>query len=99
MRKLDFSFEGGLWVYPGETPWHFLTLPEDISEELKSLRGKPRGFGSMRVAVKVGATQWQTSIFPDKLSNSFILPVKAEVRVKEDLGEGSLTRVEISVEL
>lgn len=99
MRRLDFYFEAVIWVFPGETPWHFLTLPEDISDELKSLRGKPRGFGSMRVDVKVGTTRWQTSIFPDKSSNSFILPVKAEVRVKEDLGEGSFTRAEISVKL
>ena len=47
-----------------------------------------RGFGSRRVEVTVGLTTWRTSIFPDKESGSFLLPVKADVRKQEQLDDG-----------
>lgn len=31
----------------------------------------------------IGKTQWKTSIFPDKRSRTYLLPLKAEVRKKE----------------
>ena len=42
-----------------------------------------RGWGSVRVKVTLGKTKWDTSIFPDKKSGTYLLPIKAEVRIKE----------------
>lgn len=47
-----------------------------------------RGWGSHRVTVTVGKTSWDTSIFPDKKSGSYVLPLKADVRKKENIKKG-----------
>lgn len=41
--------------------------------------------GSLPVIATIGSTSWKTSIFPDKKSSGYLLPVKAEVRKKEGI--------------
>lgn len=67
--------------------WHFVTIPKDISEEIKSRFGdRTRGWGSLPVSATIGATTWKTSIFPDKKAGAYLLPLKADVRKKEHIG-------------
>ena len=90
---IQFEFEGKLWLYAAaKASWHFVTVPKDISEQIRFFgrRGSP-GFGSVRVSVTVGNTRWKTSIFPDKASGCYFLPVKANVRKAEDLKLGDET--------
>jgi hypothetical protein len=69
--------------------WSFITLPIEVAEDLRdSLVRPPRGFGSVKVEVVVGQTHWSTSVFPDKDSGSYVLPVKQAVRRAHDLDEG-----------
>jgi len=67
--------------------WHFLSLPQKQATEIKKqFGGKAKGWGSLPVAVTLGKSTWRTSIFPDKRSNTYLLPLKAEVRKKEGIG-------------
>jgi hypothetical protein len=68
--------------------WCFVTLPPDLADEVRERAGEPRGFGSVRVRAAVGGTTWDTSVFPDKQSGSFVLPVKKAVRTAAGVGEG-----------
>ena len=77
--------------------WSFVTLPADVAEEVRHRSGEPRGFGSVRVRVEVGATSWDTSVFPDKQSGSFVLPVKKAVRAAAGVGEGDELTVTLVV--
>lgn len=70
-----------------------VTLPEDLSETIRLTSGPPKGFGSIRVAVTVGATSWRTSVFPDTNSLCCVLPMKRAVRNAEDLEDGDLVTV------
>lgn len=91
-----YSFIAPIWIYPGEAAWHFITLPKEISDEIKMIsEPKRRGFGSVRVGVKIQESEWKTSIFPDSKSQSYVLPVKKEVRSKNKLEPG----VPISIEI
>ena len=89
-----YTFLAALWLYPGETAnWHFVTLPKAVAADIKASVGtKTRGFGSVPLTVTVGKTTWNTSIFPDKISKSYFLPVKAAVRKFEDLEVGETAR-------
>ena len=83
---IDFRFSAPLWRWKGDGAWHFVTVPDDISVALKALSpDAKRGFGSVRVRVKTGQTEWKTSVFPDKSSGCYLLPVKKEVRKVENL--------------
>jgi hypothetical protein len=85
MPSETFQFKAKVWVYDGPAPWHFVTLPKRLSARIKREFGhQGRGFGSLRVSVRVGQSSWQTSIFPDK-QVGYVLPLKAAVRKKEGI--------------
>jgi hypothetical protein len=95
---VHFSFTAALWIYPGDEAWHFITVPKDISETIKTITAGPRrGFGSIRVNVTIGSYTWQTSVFPDSKSGCYFLPIKKEVRAQHSLVPGS--NVQLSLEL
>jgi hypothetical protein len=93
-------FEGELWRYTGEAAWYFVTLPGEVADDIAArTEGTRRGFGSVRVEVTVGASTWRTSVFPDKASGSFLLPVKRQVRDREQIDDGDVLDVRLEVVL
>lgn len=87
-----------VWLYDGPAAWHFVTLTKKDSKEIIELFGDmKRGWGSLPVTVTVGETTWETSIFPDKKTESFLLPLKAAVRKKEGIKEGELVEFSIKI--
>lgn len=88
-----------VWIYPGDyANWHFVTLTKKVGQEIKETLGKKaRGFGSLPVEVTIGQTTWKTSIFPDKRAGSYLLPLKAQVRRKEDIEAGETVAFEIAL--
>ncbi|MBI1351306.1 MAG: DUF1905 domain-containing protein [Actinomycetales bacterium] len=92
---MDCDFTAPLWRWHGDGAWFFLTVPEDLSDELEDAHGGHRGFGSIRVEVTVGTTTWRTSVFPSSQQGAFILPVKKQVRQREGLDEGDLVNVHV----
>ena len=104
MIDLSFSFSAPCWRWQGgKAAWHFITLPEDKSEEIKffseNLQGKRRGWGAVRVQATIGATTWQTSIFPQFKTKIYILPVKADVRKKEKILADNMVKVQLKIEV
>jgi hypothetical protein len=85
----QFRFTSSVWAHDGVGGWHFLTLPAAVMEELRD-EAPPAGpgFGSIRVTVTLGCSTWDTSVFPDKASGSFVLPVRKEVRRANQLFAG-----------
>jgi len=77
-----------LWLYAGPGGWHFLTLPKPLAKQIKFAAEMKNAWGSVRVRAKIGRTAWATSLFPDSKAGSYLLPVKADVRRKEDLAAG-----------
>jgi hypothetical protein len=93
-----FEFAAPLWRYPGEDGWYFVSLPLEISADINDITaGTRRGFGSVRVAVTVGATSWRTSVFPDSKTGAYLLPVKKAVRAAEGLEAGDDVRARVEI--
>ncbi len=92
-----FEFEADIWLYDGDAAWHFITVPEDVSDQIEAQSADKRGgFGSVPVRVTIGSTSWSTSLFPDSKRGAYLLPVKKDVRTREGLSAGA--RVAVSVE-
>lgn len=90
-----WSFTVPLWRWR-EGSWHFVTVPQDVSDEVDQVVGDATGgFGSVRVEVTVGATVWRTSLFPSTEEAAYVLPVKKAVRVAEALADGRAVHVTI----
>jgi hypothetical protein len=69
--------------------WHFVNLSPKQSAEVRArFGGEAGGFGSLPVRVKVGRTEWRTSIFPDRKSRSYLFAIKADVRKAEGIAAG-----------
>ena len=89
-----------LWIWNGSDAagrWFFITVPEEQSAEIKAHAfGRPRGFGSVRVEARIDDIVWRTSVFPLN-SGGYLLPVKAEVRRKADIGAGDEVTVELEL--
>ena len=92
-----YRFEAELWLWEGDAAWHFVTLPGDVSDDVRALSGARRGFGSVRVRVTVGSTSWLTSVFPDSTRGAYVLPVKKDVRKREQLELGEPVPVQLAL--
>jgi hypothetical protein len=92
-----YEFPGELWESVGEAAWVFVTLPVEQAEDINAVVPHRRGFGSVRVAARIGETEWRTSIFPDKSLGSYVLPIKASIRDQEHLDVGDIAGVTIRV--
>ncbi|HEX9260729.1 MAG TPA: DUF1905 domain-containing protein [Acidimicrobiales bacterium] len=99
MAALTVTFEAELWRWKGDGAWHFVTVPFDVADQIeeRASRRTQRGFGSVRVEVTIGASSWSTSVFPDKNVESYVLPVKKQVRAAENIGEGEVVTVHLRV--
>ena len=98
MDSDPYRFDAELWEYQGTAAWFFLSLPEEIADDIDERFGHlEAGFGSLRVEVAVGSTTWRTSVFPDTKRGTYLLPVKKQVRKAEGLVEGSMCSVELAV--
>ena len=53
------------------------------------------GFGSVKVEAAIGEVTWTTSLFPDRRTGGYILPLKADVRRRA----GIITGDEVTVRL
>lgn len=95
-----YKFKAKLWLYPGMAGWTFLTLPVKMATEINKRHGfMARGWGSLPVLIRIGKTEWKTSIFPDKKKKSYLLPVKADVRRKEALRTGATVQATFKIRL
>ncbi len=82
----EYKLKEKVWLYPGKAGWYFITIPTGVAKEIDYFFSEQkRGWGSLRVKVSIGQTNWETSIFPDKKTTSYLLPIKAEVRKKEQI--------------
>ena len=99
----SYTFTAPLWRWTAREEstdsgaWCFVTLPLDVADEVRERSGEPRGFGSVRVHAEVAGTRWDTSVFPDATSGSFVLPVKKAVRLAAEVGEGDDLTVTLSL--
>lgn len=91
-----FTFETNLWLHSGGR-WVLLTVPEDESDEIRDIAPNVGGFGSVRVGVQIGDSQWKTSVFPNSKSGCFVLPIKKPVRKAEEIDAGDTVTVELTV--
>ena len=98
MPSSAFTFEAELWEHDGPTAWFFVSLPEDVADDIEAEHGhRAKGFGSVRVEGEVGSTAWATSIFPDTKRGTYVLPIKQQVRRAEGLTAGSRLGLRLTV--
>ena len=95
---MTLEFEGDIWYWKGPSPFYFVTVP---SEQCLNLKAASKlvtyGWGMIPVRVKIGETEWKTSLFPK--GDAYIVPLKAIVRKVENLEEGDHVKLRLELGL
>ena len=85
-----------VWRWKQDAGWHFATVPKAQSAQIRSkATGTKRGWGSVPVRVKLGETEWETSLFPQGKTGTYLFAIKAGVRKAEGIEEGDVIRAEV----
>jgi hypothetical protein len=98
IRKINYEFSGEIWRYNGTGGWFFITMPVDLSKEIRDmLQWQEEGWGRLKVSAIINTLEWKTSIWFDTKLNTYLLPIKAEIRKKANLENGTIVTVSILV--
>ena len=91
------EFSGEIIYWRGPAPWYFVAVPAEPSHELKAISSfVTYGWGVIPVQVRIGSTDWKTSLFPK--DGYYLVPIKASVRKAEKLEEGDTVTVQLEVD-
>lgn len=84
--KIKYEFTAAPWQYKAPGGWYFISVPEDISKEIReNLKWQEEGWGRLKITAEIGSTRWKTAIWFDTKRNTYLLPLKADVRKKEKI--------------
>ena len=79
---MELEFDGVVWFWRGPAPWHFVTVPLEQCEAIAEVANAVTyGWGMVPVVVRVGKTEWATSLWPK--DDGYIVPIKTAVRRAE----------------
>ncbi|MFI2647670.1 MULTISPECIES: DUF1905 domain-containing protein [Micromonospora] len=93
---MELEFSGEVWFWRGPAPWHFVTVPDELCGELEAASTSVTyGWGMIPVTARIGATGWQTSLWPK--DGRYVVPVKTAVRRAEGIALGDRVDVHLSV--
>lgn len=93
-HTIKYEFSAEVWQHASPGAWHFVTLPVEISEEIrKNLQWQEEGWGRLKAVVKTGSSEWETAIWYDTAQGAYLLPLKASVRKKEVIVAGSVVHL------
>ena len=95
---MEMEFDGNIWYWKGPAPFYFVTVPEEQSLDIKAVSGLVTyGWGVIPVHVRIGSTEWQTSLFPK--DGRYLVPIKDKVRKAEKLKAGDKVTLRLEVRL
>lgn len=96
--KIKFQFSGEIWKYSGKGAWYFVTIPEELSREIRdTAQWQEEGWGRLKTIAKIKDVEWETSIWFDKKANAYLLPLKADIRKQLKLEDGMKIEVLLNI--
>jgi hypothetical protein len=93
---MKMEFTAKIWYWRGPAPFYFVTVPEEESLDIKAISGfVTYGWGVIPVRVRIGETEWTTSLFPK--DGRYLVPVKDSVRKAEQIELDDEVTIELEV--
>jgi hypothetical protein len=94
--RLTITITGTIWYWRGPSPFHFVSVPAEESQEIRHMASAVTyGWGMIPVVARVGKTSWKTSLFPK--DGTYIVPLKDKVRSAEKIGVGDTITLTIEI--
>ncbi|MBI5857031.1 MAG: DUF1905 domain-containing protein [Sphingobacteriales bacterium] len=96
--KIQFGFSAKPWQYNGPAGWYFISLPLKMSKEIrKAFKPEETGWGRLPATATIRGSEWKTAIWFDSKRDTYLLPLKAEIRKKENIIAGKKINVAIFI--
>ena len=102
-ERVDFRGSLRRWTGSSNGVWFFVDIAGEAACQIADYAfmrrlefGRARGFGSVKVMVRIGESRWSTSVFPNG-DGQWMLPVKASIRRAEDIADGDLVQGELAL--
>ena len=90
------EFEGKIFYWRGPAPFLFVAIPEKPSADLKAISAMVTyGWGVIPAHVRIGETEWKTSLFPKE--DHYLVPIRMSVQKSEKLEVGDSVTIQIEV--
>lgn len=97
-NQIKYSFSAKIWQYDGPNGWYFVSLPQNISKEIReNLRWQEEGWGRLKASAKIETVEWETAIWYATKRNTYILPLKADIRKKCKLEKDQIIEVSVFI--
>lgn len=95
---MHFEFSGTIFHWHGPAPYLFVAVPPGESGEIKAVSGLVTyGWGVIPVRVRVGGTEWTTSLFPK--DGRYLVPIRMSAQKAESLKEGNTVKLRLEIRL
>ena len=92
----EHEFSGEIWYWRGPAPYYFVTVPEPHRTEIADAAAEVSyGWGMIPAGVRIGETEWATALWPK--DGSYVVPLKSAVRKAEDIDEGDVVTVSLTI--
>ncbi len=93
---MHIEFSGKIIFWKGPAPWFFIIVPAKQSRDIKAISSMVTyGWGVIPVHVRIGKTEYTTSLFPK--DGRYLVPIKASVRKAEKLEKGDKITVRLEI--
>lgn len=80
---MEYTFSAKVWY----SEWYFVSLPKEMAADIRmNFKGLEEGWGRLKVVAKIGGSEWKTAIWFDTKQQTYLLPVKADIRKREKIG-------------
>lgn len=95
---MHLEFSGKIFHWRGPAPFLFVAVPESQSRDIKAVsRDVTYGWGVIPVHVRIGKTEFKTSLFPK--DGLYLVPIKMVVQKAEKIGEGDKVKIRLEIRL
>lgn len=93
---MQIKFTGKIIFWKGPSPFFFVTIPAKYSSEIKTVSALATyGWGVIPVRVKIGKTEFTTSLFPK--DGKYLVPLKVGVRKAEKLDKDDNVTIQLEI--
>jgi hypothetical protein len=90
------EFSGKIFYWRGPAPYLFVAVPEKLSREIKEISNLVTyGWGVIPVHVRIGSTEWTTSLFPK--DGLYLVPIRMSVQKAEKIGVDDKVNIRLEI--
>ena len=92
--KIKYDFLAKTWKHCSAGGWVFVSLPLNITSEIKEhLKWQEERFGRLKIIAEIGNNKWDTAIWFDTKYETYLLPLKLDIRKKEKINTGDIIQI------